>query len=71
MMSTFARRGNPGLVDDNYLGLSHPAWSLGTFGRTIVTTGMPNFENSDSEKRIPVIARNVVREFSGRARRRS
>lgn len=48
-------------------GLSHPAWSLGTFGRTIATTGMPHFENSDSEKRIPVMARNVVREFSGRA----
>lgn len=48
-------------------GLSHPSWSIGTFGRTIATTGIPHFENSDSEKRIPVIARNVVREFSGRA----
>jgi L-lactate dehydrogenase (cytochrome) len=48
-------------------GLSHPSWSLGTFGRTFATTGIPHFENSDSEKRIPVIARNVVREFSGRA----
>ncbi len=48
-------------------GLSSPAWSIGTFGRTFVTSGIPHFENSDSEKRIPVIARNVVREFSGRA----
>ena len=48
-------------------GLSHPSWSIGTFGRTFVTSGLPHFENSDSEKRIPVIARNVVREFSGRA----
>lgn len=48
-------------------GLSHLAWSLGTFGRTIATTGIPHFENSDSAMRIPVIARNVVREFSGRA----
>jgi L-lactate dehydrogenase (cytochrome) len=48
-------------------GLSHPSWSIGTFGRTLVTSGVPHFENSDSEKRIPVIARNVVREFSGRA----
>jgi L-lactate dehydrogenase (cytochrome) len=48
-------------------GLSHPAWSIGTFGRTIATTGLPHFENSDSEKRIPVMARNMVREFSGRA----
>ncbi len=48
-------------------GLSHPAWALGTFGKTIVTHGLPHFENSDSERRIPVMARNVVREFSGRA----
>ncbi len=48
-------------------GLSHPSWSMGTFGRTCVTRGILHFENSDSEKRIPVIARNVVREFSGRA----
>lgn len=48
-------------------GLSHPAWSIGTFGRSIVTSGVPHFENSDSDRRIPVIARNVVREFSGRA----
>ncbi len=48
-------------------GLSHPSWSIGTFGRTFVTSGVPHFENSDSEKRIPAIARNVVREFSGRA----
>jgi L-lactate dehydrogenase (cytochrome) len=48
-------------------GLSHPAWAIGTFGRTIATTGLPHFENSDSEKRIPVMARNMVREFSGRA----
>jgi L-lactate dehydrogenase (cytochrome) len=48
-------------------GLAHPAWSLGTFGRAIVTSGLPHFENSDSERRIPVMARNMVREFSGRA----
>ena len=48
-------------------GLPHPIWSIGTLGRTLVTSGMPHFENSDSEKRIPVISRNVVREFSGRA----
>lgn len=48
-------------------GLTHPAWSLGTFGRTMATSGLPHFENSDSERRIPVMARNVAREFSGRA----
>ena len=48
-------------------GLTHPAWSIGTFGRTFAVSGMPHFENSDSERRIQVLARNVVREFSGRA----
>lgn len=48
-------------------GLTHPCWSVGTFLRSIVQGGMPHFENSDNERRIPVMARNVVREFSGRA----
>jgi L-lactate dehydrogenase (cytochrome) len=48
-------------------GITHPSWSLGTFARTILTSGMPHFENGDSERRIPVMAKNVVREFSGRA----
>lgn len=48
-------------------GLTHPRWSIGTFLRTLATTGMPHFENTDNDKRTPVVARNVVREFSGRA----
>lgn len=48
-------------------GLTHPRWSVGTFGRTLVTRGMPHFENTDTDKRTAIIARNVVRDFSGRA----
>lgn len=48
-------------------GMTHPRWALGTFLRTVLTDGLPHFENSDSDMRIAVMARNVVREFSGRA----
>jgi L-lactate dehydrogenase (cytochrome) len=48
-------------------GATHPRWALGTFLRTVLHSGLPHFENSDNDKRIAVMARNVVREFSGRA----
>ena len=48
-------------------GLTHPRWSAGTFLRTLVTRGMPHFENNDTDKRTPIVARSVVRDFSGRA----
>ncbi len=48
-------------------GITHPRWTFGTFLRTLTTTGMPHFENADTDKRTPIVARNVVREFSGRS----
>ncbi len=48
-------------------GLTHPRWSIGTFLRTLLHSGMPHFENSDAAARVAVVARNVVREFSGRS----
>lgn len=48
-------------------GLTHPRWSAGTLLRTLVTRGMPHFENNDTDKRTPIVARSVVRDFSGRA----
>jgi L-lactate dehydrogenase (cytochrome) len=48
-------------------GITHPRWTFGTFLRTLATSGMPHFENNDTDKRLPVVARNVVREFSGRS----
>lgn len=48
-------------------GITHPRWTFGTFLRTLATSGMPYFENNDTDKRTPVVARNIVREFSGRS----
>lgn len=48
-------------------GATHPRWAAGTFLRTLLTHGMPHFENNDTDKRLPLLARNVVREFGGRA----
>jgi L-lactate dehydrogenase (cytochrome) len=47
--------------------LTHLGWSCGVLLRTLFKSGVPHFENGDSDHRIPVIAKNVVREFSGRA----
>jgi L-lactate dehydrogenase (cytochrome) len=47
-------------------GLTHPAWSLGTFLRTCVAHGMPHFENSQATRGAPILARNVMRDFGAR-----
>jgi L-lactate dehydrogenase (cytochrome) len=47
-------------------GLTHPAWSLGTFLRTCVRHGMPHFENSQATRGAPILARNVMRDFGAR-----
>jgi L-lactate dehydrogenase (cytochrome) len=47
-------------------GITHPRWSLGTFLRTIRTHGMPHFENSFAERGAPILARNVLRDFTAR-----
>jgi L-lactate dehydrogenase (cytochrome) len=47
-------------------GVTHPRWSLGTFLRTWAQHGMPHFENSFAERGAPILARNVLRDFSAR-----
>jgi L-lactate dehydrogenase (cytochrome) len=47
-------------------GITHPRWSLGTFGRTLLRYGMPHFENSYAERGAPIVARNVTRDFGMR-----
>jgi L-lactate dehydrogenase (cytochrome) len=47
-------------------GISHPAWSIGTFGRTIAKHGIPHFENSYATRGVPIIARSVTRDFGKR-----
>ena len=47
-------------------GITRPAWLWGTAFRTLRTRGMPHFENLDVERGLPILARNLVRSFSGR-----
>jgi len=43
-----------------------PRWLLGTWFRTLLNHGMPHFENSFAERGVPILARNVERDFSKR-----
>jgi L-lactate dehydrogenase (cytochrome) len=44
----------------------HPGWLLGTFMRTLMTDGMPHFENMDATRGPPIFSRNQVRDIVGR-----
>ncbi len=48
-------------------GALRPAWSLGTFLRTLLAHGMPHFENSGATRGAPILARRAAREFGRRA----
>lgn len=48
-------------------GLVRPRWLFGTFLKTLIRHGVPHFENNYATRGIPVIARNVDRDFSGRS----
>ncbi|MEP6607555.1 MAG: alpha-hydroxy acid oxidase [Burkholderiaceae bacterium] len=47
-------------------GISHPQWLIGTLLRTLLSRGMPHFENSSAVRGVPIIARSVARQFSAR-----
>ncbi len=47
-------------------GMTHPRWALGTFLRTLMQHGMPHFENLGTERGLPLVARDMSRDFSGR-----
>ena len=49
-----------------YDGLVRPRWLFGTFARTLLRHGLPHFENSFAERGAPVLAANVLRDFSAR-----
>jgi len=46
--------------------LTHPAWSLGTFARTLLQHGMPHFENMDATRGPPIISRQLERAIGNR-----
>jgi len=48
-------------------GLSHPAWTAGTFLRTLLRHGIPHFENNYATRGVAIIARNVERTFADRS----
>ncbi|PLC53377.1 alpha-hydroxy-acid oxidizing enzyme [Pollutimonas nitritireducens] len=47
-------------------GVRHPGWTTGTFLRTLYRSGIPHFENSYATRGVPIISRNVLRDFSDR-----
>jgi L-lactate dehydrogenase (cytochrome) len=49
-----------------WAGMTHPRWALGTFMRTLIQHGMPHFENLGTERGLPLVAKDMSRDFSGR-----
>lgn len=47
-------------------GITHPRWTAGVFLRTLAQDGMPHFENSSAKRGVPIVARDVTRDFSNR-----
>ena len=47
-------------------GLMRPRWLFGTFLKTLWHHGIPHFENNAATRGVPVLAKNVNRDFSGR-----
>ena len=47
---------------------THPRWLIGTLARTMMTSGMPYFENMDAERGPPLFARNLARNTQHRDR---
>lgn len=47
-------------------GMVRPRWSIGTLMRTLVTRGMPHFENTSATRGVPIISRDAVRQFESR-----
>ncbi|HEV2611509.1 MAG TPA: alpha-hydroxy acid oxidase [Noviherbaspirillum sp.] len=47
-------------------GLIRPRWLLGTFARTLLTSGMPHFENSFATRGAPIVSSTAIRDTTGR-----
>lgn len=44
-------------------GLVRPRWLVGALARTLLKRGIPHFENAGAGRGVPIISRNVVRQF--------
>jgi L-lactate dehydrogenase (cytochrome) len=49
-------------------GITHPRWLTGVLARTLLTHGVPYFENGDHVRGSPVISPSAVRDFTGQDR---
>src|SRR5262249_28381296 len=47
-------------------GAIHPRWLLGTWLRTLMSHGMPHFENMDATRGPPVLSKNLIRNLGKR-----
>lgn len=47
-------------------GLTHPRWTIATFLRTLLTHGMPHFENSYATRGAPILSSRVARDFGAK-----
>ena len=47
-------------------GITRPRWLLGTLARTLATHGMPHFENQNAQRGVPIISKDVVRQFGAK-----
>ncbi|WP_051236411.1 alpha-hydroxy acid oxidase [Ottowia thiooxydans] len=45
-------------------GITHPAWLVRTFARTLYKTGVPRFENAGLDRGVPIISRHAARQFN-------
>src|SRR6476620_184601 len=46
--------------------VTHPHWLFGTWLRTVMSQGMPHFENMDAQRGPPVLAKNLMRNIGHR-----
>ena len=53
-------------VDLFWQGLTHPGWSIGTFGRSLLSHGMPHLENWRADRGNPVLSASVQKNNSNR-----
>ncbi len=47
-------------------GLSRPRWLASTFARTLLSSGMPHFENSFATRGAPILSASAIRDTTGR-----
>lgn len=47
-------------------GVSRPRWLMQTFARTLLSSGMPHFENSFATRGAPILSASAIRDTTGR-----